>query len=244
MRTVVIIQARYGSSRLPGKVLLPLGEGCVLDEVVKRCLVIPGATLTCVAVPDVTGNDDVAARAAAAGATVVRGPEHDVLARYGVAARQTDADVVLRVTSDCPLLDPGVAGQVLAARERDSADFTSNNLPPRGWPHGLDCEAFTRDALERAVTSATLSHDREHVTPWLRKADDIRRSWVTGPGGPVAASRWTLDLPEDYAFLRATFERMPSGVIPTWTEVAALIDGDPMLRALHEQARDKAEPKK
>lgn len=241
MRTVAVIQARYGSTRLPGKVLLPLGGGCVLDEVIKRCRAIPGVMLTCVAVPDSAVNDDVARRAAAAGARVVRGPEHDVLARYGAAARQLDADVILRVTSDCPLIDPNVAGQVLAAREDASSDYAANNQLPRGWPHGLDCEAMTRAALERALRSATTPYDREHVTPWLRQADDIRRSWIAGPGGGAAEWRWTLDLPEDYAFLSATFDRLPSGVILTWTAVAAMIESDPMLRTLHQLAREKAE---
>lgn len=241
MRTVAVIQARYGSTRLPGKVLLPLGGGYVLDEVIKRCRAIPGVMLTCVAVPDSAVNDDVARRAAAAGARVVRGPEHDVLARYGAAARQLDADVILRVTSDCPLIDPNVAGQVLAAREDASSDYAANNQLPRGWPHGLDCEAMTRAALERALRSATTPYDREHVTPWLRQADDIRRSWIAGPGGGAAEWRWTLDLPEDYAFLSATFDRLPSGVILTWTAVAAMIESDPMLRTLHQLAREKAE---
>src|SRR5687768_5284335 len=155
MRTVVVVQARYGSTRLPGKVLLPLGAGIVLDEVVRRCRAIPGTDLTCVAVPDSRDSDGVAERAEATGATVVRGPEHDVLARYGLAARRTEADVVLRITSDCPLLDPAVAGQVLAARQRGSADYAANNRPPRSWPHGLDCEAMTRAALEKALASAT-----------------------------------------------------------------------------------------
>jgi spore coat polysaccharide biosynthesis protein SpsF len=244
MRTAAIIQARYGSSRLPGKVLLPLGGGCVLDEVVRRCQAVPGVTLTCVAVPDSAESDNVAARAAAAGATVVRGPEHDVLARYAAAARHVDADVVLRVTSDCPLLDPTVAGQVLAARAAESADYAANNRPPRAWPHGLDCEAMTRKALERALTSATTPYEREHVTPWLRNADGIQRSWIIGPGDEAPAWRWTLDFPEDYAFLSATFDRLPSGIIPPWTAVAALIEGDPMLCRLHRLALEKAESPK
>jgi spore coat polysaccharide biosynthesis protein SpsF len=244
MRTVAVIQARFGSSRLPGKVLLPLGGGCVLDEVIRRCRAIPGVTATCVAVPDSADSDGVAGRAAAAGATVVRGPEQDVLLRYGLAARKTDADIILRVTSDCPLLDPEVAGQVLAVRASESADYAANNRPPRGWPHGLDCEAMTREALERAVTSAAAPYDREHVTPWLRRAGDIRRAWVVGPGEAAAAWRWTLDLPEDYAFLRATFERLRPGAIPAWATVAAMVERDPALRTLHDLARDKAESPK
>lgn len=241
MRTVTIIQARYGSTRLPGKVLLPMGRGCALDEVVRRCDAIPTSDLTCVAVSDSRDSDGVAERAEATGAVMVRGPEHDVLARYVMAARHTDADIVLRVTSDCPLLDPDVAGLVLAARARESADYAGNNRPPRGWPHGLDCEAMTRDGLERAMVSATDPYAREHVSPWLSDTKGMRLAWVDGPGGPVAASRWTLDFPEDYEFLRAVFTHLDPDAVPSWTEVAALINSNPELQALHERACKRAE---
>lgn len=240
MRVVTIVQARYGSTRLPGKVLLPLGRARVLDEVIRRCDAIPTSDLTCVAVPESRDSDAVADLAQAAGAVVVRGPEHDVLARYGLAAERTGADIILRVTSDCPLLDPDVAAQVLAVRARESADYAGNNLPPRGWPYGLDCEAMTRDALDRAVASATTPYAREHVSPWLTDTEGNRLAWAIGPGGPAATMRWTLDFQEDYDFLHAVFARLDPGVIPGWTEVVALIDGTPELQVLHDRARKRA----
>ena len=241
MRVVAVIQARHGSSRLPGKVLLPLGAGCVLDEVIRRCRSIAGVAATCVAVPDGADSNSVAARAESLDATVVRGPESDVLARYGLAAARTEADVVLRVTSDCPLLDPEAAAQVIAAYEREAADYAANNRPPRSWPHGLDCEAIGRRALETALASATAPYDREHVTPWLRRSEEVRRAWVGGPGGRAADWRWTLDFPEDYAFLSAVFDRLEGGTIPSWTAVASLIEHDPLLLSLHARARARAE---
>jgi len=206
--TAVIVQARMTSTRLPGKVLMPLAGRSVLWHVLTRCKAIPGADLVCCAVPDTPESTPLLQEALAAGAVIAKGSEFDVLRRYRDAARQVGADIVMRVTSDCPVIDPSVCGQVLATRLSNQADYACNNMP-RTWPHGLDCEAFTATALEQADRDATQASDREHVTPWLRRADHLRRATLAGPGGTFAERRWTLDFPEDYAFFVALFESLP-----------------------------------
>jgi spore coat polysaccharide biosynthesis protein SpsF len=207
MTRAVIVQARYGSSRFPGKVLLPLGARPELAIVLERCARIPGADVVVCAVSDDRASDPVAEAAAFYGAVVVRGPQHDVLARYERAARVVGANVVMRVTSDCPLIDPATCGEVLAALEERGADYACNNMPAL-WPHGLDCDAFWADHLARAAREARAPYDREHVTPWLRRQPKFRRINLDGPGGGVERHRWTLDHPEDYEFFTALWSAM------------------------------------
>lgn len=222
--TAVIVQARMTSTRLPGKVLLPLAGKSVLWHVLTRCRAIPGVNVVCCAVPDAPESAQLQPEIDAAGAVVSRGSETDVLSRYRDAARKIGADIVMRVTSDCPVIDPLLCSRVLAQRAVTHADYACNNMP-RTWPHGLDCEAFTVTALERAASEATESYDREHVTPWLRRSETIAKVNVPGPGGRFADRRWTLDFPEDYAFFSALFDALPPP-----PHVAGTIEIDSVLR--------------
>jgi spore coat polysaccharide biosynthesis protein SpsF len=233
MTTAIIVQARLGSSRLRGKVLKPLAESTVLAEVLRRCRAIPGADLVVCAVPEGEKDDPVAEEAQRCGAVVTRGSESDVLDRYLQASRAVGADVVMRVTSDCPLIDPEVCGAVLDLRAREHADYACNNLPP-SFPHGLDCEAFTRDALEWAWREGIAPEDREHVTPWLRRAPAIRRAALAGPGGDLIHLRWTLDFPEDYDFFRAVYALLPAkAAIPGWQAIVELLSANLHLETIN-----------
>jgi spore coat polysaccharide biosynthesis protein SpsF len=203
-----MVQARMHSTRLPGKVLLPLSGRPVLDHVLRRCWKIAGADVVVCVIPVAADCDRIAEVAIAAGAAVFRGPENDVLARYAGAARMIDADTVMRVTSDCPLIDPDICSAVLNRLGETRADYCCNNDPPT-WPHGLDCEAMTAKALYRAHAEACAPFDREHVTPWIRRQRDFLR--VNVPGPPTSTDlRWTLDYPADYAFFQAVFEALGS----------------------------------
>ncbi|MGE5504993.1 MAG: cytidylyltransferase domain-containing protein [Actinomycetota bacterium] len=207
-RDVVIIQARIGSTRLPGKVLMDFAGRTVLAEVIARCAAIPGIAAVCCAIPDTAVNDPVAAEAARAGAVTVRGPEADVLERYRLAAERTGAEAVMRVTSDCPLVDPWLCGEVLAAFHAQGAGLAANDIRPL-YPHGLGCEVFSRDWLDRAAREATAAPDREHVSTWMLAHPDIRLAEVPGPGGADARHRWTLDTPDDYALMTAIAAELP-----------------------------------
>ena len=239
MTTTVIVQARLGSTRLPAKVLLPLPTGrTVLEEVLYRAKQIPGVDVVVAAIPDTAENDIVEAMAlrelerlnadrdrhdlVAFGSTrvhrTVRGPEHDVLARYVKAAEAVKADVIMRITADCPLIDPKVCGAVLALRDSQLADYASNAWPARSYPHGLDCEVFTRALLELANAHCDCGHmidgrgtrhvenpDREHVTPWMQRQPDLRRAHLKGLDDR-SHLRWTLDTLEDYTRIWGVIE--------------------------------------
>ena len=202
-RNVAIIQARMGSTRLPGKVLMELGGKTILRHVIERCHAIPGISDVCCAIPDTRHSDPIEEEARRCGALVSRGDELDVLARYYKAATDVQADTIIRITSDCPLTDPYVSGQVLALLLDGDYDYACNNMPP-SYPHGLDSEAFTFDALSRAHHEAA-EHEREHVTTWLRHSPSIKRASLQGPGGEMMDMRWTLDFPEDLSFFEALF---------------------------------------
>ena len=210
MRSVVIVQARLGSSRLPGKVLEKLAGRTVLSHVLERCWTIPAVADVCCAIPSGGSDDAVAVEAERCRTRVVRGSESDVLDRYYKAASDCQADVIVRITSDCPLIDPLLAGRVLSHVLNQEADYACNNLP-RSWPLGLDCEAFTFNLLKRAADEAWLPQEREHVTPFLRSHPDVRKVCVSGPGGHIAKYRWTLDTAADLQFLQAVFRRLPEG---------------------------------
>jgi spore coat polysaccharide biosynthesis protein SpsF len=233
MTTACIVQARMGSTRLPGKVLARIGGDSVLAHVLRRCQAIPGIDCVVCATVAQPADDAVAREAERVGAVVFRGSENDVLARYRDAARVVDAARVLRVTSDCPLIDPRLCGRVLALCGPAGAEFVTNNVPP-SWPHGLDCEAFTRDLLERAAAAATRPDEREHVSPWMRRESGIRRTDLTGPGGALLAHRWTLDYPQDLEFFAALFALLPEPpALPTTEEVLAVLAAHPEIAQLN-----------
>lgn len=220
-RTIAIVQARLGSTRLPGKVLLPLASQSVLSHVLVRCAAVPGIDHVCCATTNAVEDDAVVDEAARCDALIYRGSVEDVLARYAGAARATDADIVLRVTSDCPAIDPAVCGALLDLRAQSGADYAANNMPG-SWPHGLDCEAFTRDALEAADANASHAFEREHVSPWMRERESLQRVNLEAPPGLPGTTRWTLDYAEDYAFFEALFSYLPSG--PNGYAMAAVLD--------------------
>lgn len=198
MKTVCIIQARMGSARLPGKVLLPLNGHTVIEEVMARCHQIPGIDEVIVAIPDTPENDCLAQYAD------WRGPEHDVLKRYLGAAEYCKADIIMRITADCPHLSPELCGSVLTMFIRSNADY-GNNLEPRTFPHGLDCEVFTIETLRLADREAGES-EREHVTTWMRSAD---LKFVSIQSQFRMDGRLTLDTEDDYRVICRAFGHEP-----------------------------------
>jgi len=233
MTAVIIVQARMNSTRLPGKVLKTLGGRTVLEHVLRRCQAIKGLDAVCCAVPQGGKNDPVADLAKRLGVHVFRGSENDVLDRYYQAARDLRADTVMRVTSDCPLLDPSVCAEVLALLLREGADYATNNMPP-SWPHGLDCEAMTFAWLERSAREAQKPFEREHVSQYVRNHAQAKQVNLPCPEANVEPMRWTLDTPDDFVFLAALFERLPHGVDTDraawdWRVPLGVVRADPVL---------------
>ena len=225
--TSVIIQARMGSTRFPGKILKQINGKSILYYVITQCLRINNIENVCCVIPEGLDSDPIADEAKKCDAIVVRGPEHDVLARYYKAAFEIGSENIIRVTSDCPLIDPLICSKILELHFKEKLDYTCNNMPP-SFPHGLDCEVFTRDALNKAFYNAHSKNDREHVTPWLRRDIEISKASVKGPGGEIVNMRWTLDYLEDYLFFKALFKYFPiPSVIPSYTDILNILDTHP-----------------
>lgn len=200
MKTVCIIQARLGSTRLPAKVLLPLPTGrVVLQEVIHRCKQIKGVDEVVVACP----SEDVEILSSYIPSGVdcisVSGDPNNVLHRYYVAAQITDADHIVRVTADCPMLDPEVSAGVVHLHKMAGCHYTSNVYPSRQWPPGFDTEVFSRGALLEAVSLSLDAYDHEHVTPAIRViAERNRALGLYKSMMEVTSEPRTLDTIEDY----------------------------------------------
>jgi spore coat polysaccharide biosynthesis protein SpsF len=210
----VIVQARLRSTRLPAKVLLPLPTGrTVLEEVLYRCKQIPGVDLVGCAIPDTPDNEALGAAAlkacmdGARGVFLCYGPEHDVLARYLQAANFCGADIIVRITADCPLLDPDVCGEVVKLRDKTGADYAANCWPARSYPHGFDCEVFTIEALRLADSVTTDASDREHVGPAIQKVLPNAKRALLKALDDRSHIRWTLDTLDDYVTIWDEFQR-------------------------------------
>ena len=233
MRTVVIVQARYASTRLRGKVLAEIVGKPVLLHVLSRCQMIEAVDEVCCAVSDEPSSDVVANLAERHGFPTIRGPETDVLERYRMAAAAMRADIIMRVTSDCPLIDPEVCNAVISLRALQDADYASN-LEPRVWPKGLDCEVFRREALEAAANTATDPAAREHVTPWLRQSRNLRQASLASPNPDWGRLRWTLDYPQDLEFMKEVFDRLPTDDTAWgYRDVMRIIEADPEIAKIN-----------
>jgi spore coat polysaccharide biosynthesis protein SpsF len=232
-RAIVVVQARFGSSRLPGKVLADLAGQPLLARVLARARAIPGADIVVLATTTGRGDDAVADLGAALGVDVFRGSEDDVLDRYYQAARRFEGDPVVRVTADCPFLDPAVSGLVLAEFRRGGADYVSN-FEPRRYPDGLDTEVFSFAALERAWREARLPSEREHVTPYIWKHPERFRLRAVAPDEDHSDLRWTVDEPRDLEFARAVYARLgQAGPSFGMAEVLALLAREPELSGIN-----------
>jgi len=203
-RALVVVQARFGSSRLPGKVLADLAGKPLLARVLERAQRIAGIAGVVLATTDVEADAAVAALGRACGVEVFRGNENDVLDRYYQAARATGADPIVRVTADCPLLDPAVSAEVVGAYRTGAWDYVSN-FADRRYPDGLDTEVFSFAALERAWREAALASEREHVTPYIWKHPERFRLGGVAGAQDLSSLRWTVDQPADLDFVRAVF---------------------------------------
>jgi glutamate-1-semialdehyde 2,1-aminomutase/spore coat polysaccharide biosynthesis protein SpsF len=231
LTTAVIVQARMGSSRLPGKIMLNLAGKPVLQHVLERCGRIAGSDALVCAIADEREAGQLADAARRWGAQVFVGPERDVLARYRDAARMVNADVIVRVTSDCPLIDPAVCARVIALGAETGAGYASN-IAPRSYPKGLDCEVFTASVLERAAAVTDDPFDREHVTQWMQRSPDVAKANLSSGNASLANHRWTLDYPEDLEFLRRVLPLLPDPMA-SMPDILALLAAHPDLLAIN-----------
>src|SRR5882672_9330844 len=235
MKTVAIIQARMGSTRLPGKVLMPLGHGLVLEWAICAALAAPGVDEVWVATSMLPADDAIVDLCRALRINFFRGSETDVLSRFKDCADAAGATIVLRLTGDCPFLDPQVIGMVARMIKQDGIDYCSN-VSPRTYPDGLDVEAFTYGALEMAEREATRPIDRDCVTTFIaRNRDRFRAEAVINPIPGMAGERWVLDTKADYDFCNAVAAQWDGGPgrSPGMLDILGILDKRPALREIN-----------
>jgi spore coat polysaccharide biosynthesis protein SpsF len=260
-RVVAIIQARMASSRLPGKVLLDIAGEPMLRRVWSRTARARRVDGVLVATTEDASDDQVAGYCFEHGMTCVRGSQYDVLDRYYWAARQSKAHIVVRVTADCPAIDPALIDDavetLLGGGGQTAYDFVANRLPPpfhRTFPIGLDVEVCTFEALEQAWQDGHEPQHREHVMPYLYEGVELaaislelsagrsRRGFRVAQQNHVpdlGSARWTVDTTEDLEFMRQVYSRLGGRDNFSWQDVLALVRREPELAQINSGVRHK-----
>jgi spore coat polysaccharide biosynthesis protein SpsF len=239
VKIAAIIQARTGSTRLPGKVLMDLGGETVLARVVRR---LRRATLIgeiVVATTNSATDHSIVRECRRLSVKVFRGEANDVLDRYYQAAQWVGAEGIVRITSDCPLIDPDVTDNTIRSFLERRPDYASNALQ-RSYPRGLDTEVMTFGTLARAWQEARLSYQRAHVTPYIYENPDRFNILAIKGVADYSPQRWTLDTAEDLAFIRAVYDRLDNDDRFSWHDVLALLEQDPALVDLNREVMQKA----
>lgn len=233
-RIVAIIQARTGSTRLPGKVLLPILGKPMFTHMLERVKRAKKLDAIVVATTDKPEDDAVAKLARECGVGVCRGSEQDVLDRYYQAAKGASADIVVRLTGDCPLMDPAVIDRVIThfQEARGALEYCGT---PRNYPEGLDTEIFSFAALEDAARESILPSEREHVTPYIRNHPGRFKSesWQE-EAGDNSSMHWSVDTQADFNFVTKVFERLyPANQSFSKDDVLVLLREHPELLELN-----------
>jgi glutamate-1-semialdehyde 2,1-aminomutase len=227
MKIVAIVQARMGSTRLPNKVMKPIAGVPMIELLLARLAKSQQIDQIVLATSTDERNTPLVEHVQKLGYTCVRGSESDVLDRYLVAARQVNADVVVRITGDCPLIDPALVDQVIAQFKIEGVDYLSNTAPA-SYPDGLDTEVFTRQALERAGRESQDPFDHEHVTPYLRKPG-LYKTGAMQHSEDLSGLRWTVDESADFEVVSQVFAHFAPNIHFSWTEVFGLQRSQPAL---------------
>lgn len=215
MRTIAVIQARMGSTRLPGKVMLSLDCTPVIQHIIRRTISASSIDAAVVATTEKDRDNIIASYASEEGAQIFRGDEKDVLGRMYQAAGRHSADAVVRVTADNPLLAPDAIDSAVRKLKNGDAEYVSNKVD-RSFPSGLDVEVFTYDSFNKIEKKAEGSHYREHVTPYYFDSGEFKIANLTSDevfDEPFMQNRTdlrlTLDNPCDYELFKMVYENVP-----------------------------------
>jgi spore coat polysaccharide biosynthesis protein SpsF len=226
LKALIIVQARMTSTRLPGKILKEVLGRPLLDFQFERLARVTRAEGAMIATTTNATDEPVVEFCRTRGIRCFRGSEDDVLSRYHGAAKQEGAKAIVRVTSDCPLIDPEVVDRVIAAFD-GSCDYASNILE-RNYPRGLDCEIFSFRALDEAFREAKETAEREHVTPFLYRHPERYRLRSVRGETDLSGHRWTVDTPEDFQLVRNILESLyPANPLFTLPDILALLEKHP-----------------
>jgi glutamate-1-semialdehyde 2,1-aminomutase len=229
MKTVAIIQARMGSTRFPNKVMKPIRGIPLIELLLQRLSKSKEIDQIVLATSEAEGNNSLAAHVNKLGYFVFRGSENDVLDRYFQAAKQVGADIIVRITGDCPLVDPSLVDGVISAFKSDGAAYACN-IDPATYPDGLDIEVFSFQSLQTAWNEATRPADREHVTPYLRESGKFRTLKLRH-SDDFSQERWTVDEPDDFDVVAGVFEYFYPRKDFGWQEVLQLRQTQPEMFA-------------
>ena len=241
MKRVAIIQARINSSRLPGKVLMEIGGRSMLARVIQRVRRANLVDEVLVATTPQHADDPIVSEARTLHAGVYRGDEGDVLTRYYEAATSAQAELVIRITADCPLVDPALIDEVIrrALDQYPDVDYATNVLH-RTYPRGLDVEVAPFRTLEQVWREARQPYQRIHVFPYVREHPERFRLVNVAQARDDSRMRWTVDTADDLEFIRAVYQRMGNDETVSWHEVISLLRREPSLLGLNRHVRQKA----
>lgn len=229
---LAILQARLSSSRLPGKVLLPLAGAPMILRQVERVRRAARIDRLVVATSDQPSDDRLADTLAEAGVETYRGPLDDVLARFIGALDAWPADHVVRLTGDCPLVDPGLIDATIGLHLQTGADYAQNRLVDKGFPKGQDVEVITAAALRQAAARASTPEEHEHVTWGVWNHPETYKVVRLEPPVDQGQVRWTVDRPDDYEFVRAVYDALyPANPAFTSDDIRAFVASRPDLAA-------------
>lgn len=229
MKTVAIVQARMGSTRFPDKVMKRVCGVPLIELLLQRLSAAREVDEIVLATSDDPRNLELVTHVQTLGYTVHQGSEHDVLDRYYRAAKMSDADVVVRITGDCPVVDPVLVDGVIAAFRSAGVDYACNTSPPT-YPDGLDVEVFSFQALQIAWRESSSAPEREHVTPYIRESGRFRTLELRHTED-YSGERWTVDEPADFEVVSAVFEHFYPRRDFSWQEVLQLLQREPELFA-------------
>jgi glutamate-1-semialdehyde 2,1-aminomutase len=227
MKVVAIVQARMGSTRLPDKVMKPIGGVPMIEVLLTRLSFAKEVDQIMVATSVDPRNLVLAEHVAKLGYQCYLGSENDVLDRFLQAGRSVGADVLVRITGDCPLVDPVLVDEFICRFKAANVDYFSNTAPPT-FPDGLDIEVFTIAALEKASQETTSLFDHEHVTPYLREAGRFEQAGIEHTED-LSNLRWTVDEPADYQVVSRVFAHFAPDIRFSWQQVLRLQRSQPEL---------------
>jgi glutamate-1-semialdehyde 2,1-aminomutase len=227
MKIISIVQARMGSTRFPNKVMQPITGKPMIELLLQRLSMAQGIDQIVLATSNHTSNQPLIAHVERLGYQVYEGSENDVLDRYYQAACIYQPDVVIRITGDCPLIDPIMVDAMINQFKQSNADYLTNTCPPT-FPDGLDISIFTFEALQKAHSQATKPYDREHVTPYIRECSLFTIHNYSNNEN-FSEERWTVDEPEDLEVVSQVFEHFHPRLDFTWLEVMSLRRKQPEL---------------
>ncbi|RKL68341.1 acylneuraminate cytidylyltransferase [Salipaludibacillus neizhouensis] len=209
MKVVAIIQARMGSTRLPGKVLKKINNKPLLEYQIERLKRSTYIDQLVIATTNKKSDDAIVEFCKSVGLSYFRGSEEDVLSRYYEAAKYFAAEVVVRITSDCPIIDPNVVDYVIATFKNNEYDYVSNTLE-RSYPRGMDTEVFAINVLKKAYKDAYKPFEREHVTPYIYLNPEMFKLYNLEYMTDQSSHRWTVDTKEDFILIEKILENFKS----------------------------------